>query len=40
MSLDFVAKQLKGVRVMAIFNLLCKVCSQVGQGVCFSMKIV
>ena len=29
MSLDFHAKQLKGARVMATFNLLCKVYSQV-----------
>ena len=40
MSLEFHAKQLKGARVMATFNLLCIVYSQVGQGVCFSMKIV
>ena len=40
MSLEFHAKELKGARVMATFNLLCKVYSQVGQGVCFSLKIV
>ena len=36
MSLEFHTKEL---RVMATFNLLCKVYSQVGQGVCFSLKI-
>ena len=40
MILQFHTKQLKGTRVMANFNLLCKVYSQVGQGVCFSLKIV
>ena len=39
MSLEFHAKQLKGAGVMATFNLLCKVYSQVGQGVCFNLKI-
>ena len=40
MRLEFHAKELKGAKVMATFNLLCKVYSQVGQGVCFSLKIV
>ena len=39
MSLEFHAKELKGARVMATFNLPCKVYSQVGQRVCFSLKI-
>ena len=39
MSLEFHVKELKGARVMATFNLLCKVYSQVGQCVCFSLRI-
>ena len=39
MSLEFYSKELKGARVMATFNLPCKVYSQVGQGVCFSLKL-
>ena len=38
MSLEF-AKELKGAMVMATFNLLCKVYSQVGQGVYCSLKL-
>ena len=40
LCLKFHAKQLKEIWVMATFNLLCKVYSQIGQGVCFSLKIV
>ena len=36
MSLEFHAKELKRASVMAAFNLLCIIYSQVGQGVCFN----